>query len=171
MAPSSKYINRDSATGLLAEVQPISVSAGAGDASKLFQLDANGLIDPSFMPSGIVADSVTANANGAITAKDLCYMEAAGTIARATAAVSGFATIGFAQTTVSTGNPVVMQLEGKITGLTGLTVGARYYLSSTTPGGLVATPVTGTGKLHQFVGTAVSTTVLNFEPDDAIVLA
>lgn len=158
--------------GRSTEVQPITTSAGAGDASKMIQTDANGLIDPSLMPTGIVADQVTANANGTITARDLVYLEAAGTIARASAAAAGNQCIGWATSSVTTGQPVTMQLEGKITGLTGLTVGSRYYLSDVTPGGLLVSPgPSGAGKLGQFVGTALSATVLNFEPDDAVLLA
>lgn len=157
-------------TGRVSEVQPVTTSAGAADATKMIQLDANGLLDASLMPSGIVADQDTANANGTISARDLVYKEAAGTIARASAAAAGNQAMGWATSSVTTGQPVVMQLEGKITGLTGLTAGARYYLSDSTPGGLTATPVTGSGKLSQYVGSALSTTVLNFEPDDAILL-
>lgn len=165
----AKYLERNVASGRVAEVQPVVTSAGAGDASKIPQLDANGLLDPSLMPSGIVADQFTANSNGTITSKDLVYLEAAGTIARASAAAAGNAAMGWATSGVGTGVPVTMQLEGKITGMSGLTAGSRYYLSET-PGAITATPVAGSGKLHQYVGTALSTTVLNFEPDDSILL-
>lgn len=159
-------------SGRVAEVQPITTSAGAGDATKMIQTDANGLIDPSLMPSGIAPDQQTANANGTITAKDLVYMEAAGTIARATAAAgTPQQAMGWAQTSVTTGQPVTMQLEGRITGLAGLTTGSRYYLSDVTPGGLLIAPgPVGSGKLAQYIGTALSTTVLNFEPDDGVLL-
>lgn len=158
-------------TGRLTEVQPITTSAGAGDASKMIQTDSNGLLDASLMPSGITADQITANANGTISAKDLVYMEAAGTIARASGAAAGNQAMGWATSSVTTGQPVTMQLEGKISGLTGLTAGSRYYLSDVTPGGLLIAPgPSGSGKLAQYVGSALSTTVLNFEPDDAVLL-
>lgn len=159
-------------TGRVAEVQPVTTSAGAGDATKMAQLDANGKWDSSLMPSGITPDQKTANANGTITAKDLVYMEAAGTIARATAA-SGTPQqcMGWATTSVTTGNPVTMQLEGIVSGLTGLTAGSRYFLSDVTPGGLLISPgPVGSGKLAQYIGTALSTTELNFEPDDGVLL-
>lgn len=166
----SKFISWIS--GRLTEVQPITTSAGAGDASKMIQTDSSGLIDASLMPSGIVPDQFAGTSNGAITAKDLCYVEAAGTIARATAASpTPQQCIGWATSSVATGQPVTIQLEGKITGLAGLTVGARYFLSDVSPGGLLVAPgPTGAGKYAQWVGTAVSATVLNFEPDDAILL-
>lgn len=157
-------------TGRVSEVQPIVTSAGAGDASKMIQTDSNGLIDPSLMPSGITPDQKSGTSNGSITAKDLCFVETAGTIARATAAAgTPQPTIGYALTSVATGQPIVIQLEGKISGLTGLTPGARYFLSDVTPGGLLIAPgPTGAGKISQFVGTALSATELNFEPDQAI---
>jgi hypothetical protein len=48
-------------------------------------------------------------------------------------------------------------------------LGARYYLS-TTPGTITATPVTGSGRVDQYVGTALAATELNFEPDDGVTL-
>ena len=45
------------ADGSLAEVQPVVSSAGAGDAGKVAQLDANGRWDVSTMPTGIGADT------------------------------------------------------------------------------------------------------------------
>lgn len=159
-------------SGRVAEVQPVTTSAGAGDATKMVQLDANGLLDQSLMPSGLTPDQQTALANGTITAKDLVYMEAAGTITRATAAAgTPQQCMGWAVASATTGNPVTMQLEGRITGLTGLTTGSRYYLSDVTPGGLLISPgPVGSGKLAQYIGTALSTTVLNFEPDDGVLL-
>lgn len=159
-------------TGRVSEVQPITASAGAGDASKMIQTDSNGLIDPSLMPSGITPDQKAGTSNGTITAKDLCFVEAAGTIARATAAAgTPNQCIGYALTSVATGQPITIQLEGKLNGLSGLTPGSRYYLSDVTPGGLLIAPgPVGAGKISQFVGTALSATELNFEPDDAIAL-
>lgn len=154
-------------TGRVSEVQPIVTSAGAGDASKMIQLDSNGLLDASLMPSGITPDQKAGTSNGSITAKDLCYVETAGTIARATAAAgTPKECIGWALTSVATGQPITIQLEGKISGLSGLTPGARYYLSDVTPGGFIIAPgPSGAGKILQFIGTAVSATELNFEPD------
>lgn len=168
----AKPLERNSTSGKVTEVQPVTTSAGAGDATKLVQLDSNGLLDASVMPSGIVADQFAGTSNGTITANDLCYVETAGTIARASAAAPATAPgqLGWARSSVATGQPITIMLEGRILGLSGLTPGARYYLSDSVPGGLTATPVTGSGKVHQYVGSALSATVLNFEPDDPITL-
>lgn len=163
MTATSKYLYRDSTSGQVQEAQPQTTSAGAGSANLLFQLDAAGRIDSSFLPVGVVADVYNANASGAITAGDMCYVTSGGLIARASAAVAGNGAWGFSLTTVTTGNPAVIYFAGSDTAVSALTAGSRYYLSDTTPGAITATPVTGSGKLHQFVGYALTTTRLIFD--------
>lgn len=155
------------------QVIPITVSTGAPDASKMAQTDSNGKWDLSLMPTGIAPDQKTANSNGAIATRDLCYVETAGTIARATAA-SGTPkeATGWATSSVSTGQPVTIQSEGIIPGFSGLTPGAAYFLSDVTPGGILIDPgPVGSGKIAQFIGYAESATEINFEPDRAAWLA
>lgn len=157
--------------GKLQLITPGVISAGAGDAAKMFQTDSNGKWDQSLMPSGIAPDQKTANANGTISAKDMIYMEAAGTWARASAASGGNEATAWAVNGASTGQPVTGQDEGIIGGFAGLTPGAAYYLSDATPGGIMIAPgpVTAlTGKIGQYVGSALSATELNFEPDRAV---
>lgn len=69
------------------------------------------------------------------------------------------------------GQTALVYLEGRNTALTGLTAGTRYYLSADTPGAVTATPVTGAGKRHQFLGRALSATSISYEADDSITLA
>lgn len=167
---ADKY-NRISGSGLV-ETAGTVTSAGVGNAGNILALDANGLIDPSCMPSGITPDQISGTSNGAITAKDMCYVEAAGTIARSTAAAgTPKGAMGWALTSVATGQPITIQLEGKIVGLSALTVGSTYFLSNTTPGGITTTPPSATGELWQPIGQALSATVLNFEPDTPILRA
>lgn len=172
MTATSKYLYRDSTSGQVQEAQPLSTSAGAGSSGLLAQLDSTGRFDASFMPVGVTADVYNANANGAISAGDLCYVDSGGLIARATGAVSGHPAIGFSLTAVTTGNPATIYFSGSNTAVSGLTQGSRYYLSDTTAGGIVSTPVTGSGKLHQYVGIALTATRLIFDrSEDAVVLA
>lgn len=157
--------------GKLQLTTPGVISAGAGDAAKMFQTDGAGKWDISLMPTGIAPDQKVANANGTISARDMIYMEAAGTWARASAASGGFEATAWAVNGAATGQPVTGQDEGIISGLSALTPGAAYYLSDATPGGIMIAPgpVTSlTGKLGQVVGTALSATELNFEPDRAV---
>lgn len=167
----NKYLERNPGTGQLTEVIATQTSAGAADAGEIPALDATGRLDPSMMPVGITADTKTYNASGNLSAGDLVYITAGSLIARASAAVAGNAAMGFVLAASLSGAPATIYFEGRDTALAGLAPGSRYYLDSATPGGITTVPVTGTGKMHQFVGYAISATELDFEPDDAIVLA
>ena len=77
----------------------------------------------------------------------------------ATKPVNGWAPAGIASAASGT-----IQGPGTlITGLSGLTPGVPYYLS-TTGGGLIATPPSSSGNLVQHVGVALSATALFFYP-------
>lgn len=162
-------------SGRRSEVTALQTSAGAGDADKIVATGPGGTLDPSLMPPGIVPDQFAGTSNGAITIRDLCSVDlTTGLISRASAAAGGKQCDGWAQSSVATGQPITIQLEGKLTGLSGLTPGARYFLSDSTPGSYMIAPgpvTTTAGKLAQYIGTAMSATVLNFEPEDSTVLA
>lgn len=171
MAVTSKYLYRDSTSGQASEAQPITTSAGAGDANKIAQTDSAGRFDQSLMPVGVTPDVVVSTASGALSGGDLVYVTSGGLISRASAAVAGNMAIGFVLVASLTGAAATAFFSGRNTAVTGLTVGARYYLSDTTPGAITSTPVTGSGKLHQYVGTAVSATSLAFDRiSDAVLL-
>lgn len=167
----AKFLERNSTSGQVTEVQPINTSAGAGDAGKMIQLDAAGLINANMMPVGIVADTFTSTASGALSAGDMVYLTSGSLIARASAAAAGNPAIGFVLVASSNGAAATIYFEGRNTGVSALTPGTRYYLSDATPGGLISTPAVGAGKLHQYVGTAITATSLAFESDRAILLA
>jgi hypothetical protein len=71
---------------------------------------------------------------------------------------------------VTSGQNATVYFEGNISGLSSLTPGARYYLSAT-PGGVTATAPSTATQLKQFIGKAISTTEISFEPEDGLVLA
>lgn len=167
----AKFLERSSTSGQVAEVQPITVSGGAGDAAKVAQTDSAGRLDASLMPVGIGADTFTSTASGALSAGDAVYVTSGSLIARASAAVAGNQAIGFVLVASAPSAAATIYFEGRNTGVTGLTAGSRYYLSDATPGGITLTPVTGAGKLHQYVGNAITSTSLAWEAEDAVVLA
>jgi hypothetical protein len=74
---------------------------------------------------------------------------------------------GFVTASYSSTNPVVVFYSGLLTGTSGLTAGARYFLSAS--GTESTTPPTLTGQLSQELGVAISTTALLFEPGPAII--
>jgi hypothetical protein len=159
--------------GRIQELATIQTSAGAADADKIPSLDAQGRLDASMMPTGIGADTANLQASEAIGAGDKINIhDVAGAfrMRRADAAAAGKEADGFVISAVASGASGLAYLEGRITGLSGLVPGARYYLSDSTPGGQTVTPPVGAGKVVQFLGKAVSATELNFEPDDGIVL-
>jgi hypothetical protein len=108
---------------------------------------------------------VTATAGEAISAREVVYMAdgSSGTTAgrwyKADADAIGTSIsakmVGLATTAIASGSTGTVRLSGRITGLTGLTAGTEYYVS-TTAGALTATPVQNL----RFVGAAESTTVL-----------
>lgn len=166
----AKPLERDATSGKFTETQPVVTSAGAGDAGKLAQLDSSGKFDASAMPVGFGVSTFVANASGNLAAGDAVYVNASSLIARASAATSGNPTIGFVLLSATSGASATMYRSGDNTAVTGLTPGSRYYLSDSTPGGITATPVTGSGKLSQYVGNALSATSLAWNPDDATLL-
>lgn len=168
---ADKYLRRDAVTGVTTETEATDVSAGVLDAGEVVALNAAGEIDATMLPANIGVTQKSVIAAVALTANDLVYVDGAGDADLASAAVAGNATCGFAATTVIALDPVVVLFEGVVSGFVGLTPGARQYLDDTVPGGIVSVPVSGTGKLHQFIGKAISTTEILFEPDDAILLA
>lgn len=148
-------------------------SAGASDAGKIVKLDSEGRLNLNMMPSGIAPDTKDMTATEALSAGNLINVfDSTGGKARkadATAA-NKFHAVGFVLDSVSSGQPAKVYFEGVITGLSGLTIGAKYYLSETA-GAITTTAPTSSGALVQFVGTAISATELSFEPNQHYILA
>jgi hypothetical protein len=153
------------------EVVATTTSAGSADAGKIVGLDPAGRLDSSLMPVGIGADTYTGNAFEALTAGAFVYIKADGTVANASAASGGVAAVGFVLAASASGASAVVYFEGRNTAKTGLTVGTTYFLSDTVAGGVMTTPPSGTGKLYQVVGTAISSTSLNTEMSQAVIRA
>jgi hypothetical protein len=171
---TDRFLERNSASGLVSEKLGLVQSTGSTDAGRLISTGADGKIDPTLMPPGVAADTVLLPAMEALSAGNFIYIRIDGTtpkVAKASAAVGGTYACGFVLDTVNAGQNVLVYFEGRNTGLSGVIPGARYYLSDTTPGGVKTTPVTGAGKLHQFLGMGATTTSINTEMDDPILLA
>lgn len=99
-----------------------------------------------------------------IAARDVVYISSADNVspADASAAASSYA-IGFAIASASAAASVVVREAGLLTGFTGLTAGARYYLSASTPGAVTATIPTATGNTVVQCGYAKSTTAMKIQ--------
>lgn len=156
----------------IAEKEATVVSAGAGDAGELVALDAAGKLDPSVLPSGIGPDTQSIEASENLAAGDLVNIHDVGGAWRVRKADASSITTrawGFVKAAVTSGNQATVYFEGSNDVLSGLTPDP-YFLSETA--GLVTdTPPTTSGAIVQGVGVSASATVLNFEPQQPIVLA
>lgn len=170
MANDGKYLTIEG--GRQKQELALQESAGAGDAGKLVRLDGSGRFDNSMMPLGLASDSRTITTSEALSAGDMVNVwNSTGLKARkADATASGKEANGFVIAAFGSGAAATVFFEGTVSGLSGLTVGARYYLN-TTAGAITAAPLSGSGNVHQYIGTALSATELTFEPDDGIILA
>lgn len=157
--------------GVQTEVQPVNSSAGAPDAGKVMQLDAAGLIDVTLLPaaalSGIITKSIVASET--IAAGDLINIfDNAGTLnvrkADATDAnkpPNGFVLAGISATVAGT----VYLGNGINTAVSGLTIGADYFLSEVTPGAVTTVAPSTAGNVIYRVGRASGTTELVYTDD------
>lgn len=120
-----------------------------------------------------VSGSETYTAGEAIAAGDLVYVSASGTVMNADANTAAKKAVGFAPSAISNGaSGTVIFNDGKLT-TTGLTPGALYFLSNTTPGAFATygSLTFGTNDIQQCVGIAESTTVLRFSAGPTILTA
>lgn len=167
----AKYIALSS--GQLSEVQPITSSAGAGDANKIPQTDSGGKLDITLMPNGLVAETTTAVASEALAAGDFVnFWNNAGTLNVRKADASGGnakKADGFVKSAVSSSATATVYYGNINDQVSGLTVGSIYYLSAT-PGGITTTAPSTSAHIVQRVGKAVSATQILVEIQDTITL-
>lgn len=169
--PAKSFARR--VAGVWREVLGVVTSSGAANAGDIPALDDTGHLDPSVMPVGYGADVKVLTASEALSATNLVSVWSnSGTesVRKADASAEGKPANGFVLDAATSGGTVTVYFGRKITGLTGIVPGQRYFLA-TTPGGFTATPVTGAGRIDQFIGTGISTTEIAFEPDDYVVKA
>lgn len=152
--------------GKTKQVFAILASAGAGDSGKIPALDAAGRLDNSFMPLGIGAATNEAVASEALGAgKFVNFFNDGGVFsARLADNSNGRPAHGFVETAFSAAaTATVYPLDGVNANLTGLTIGAEYWLG--TAGGVISTAldpadVANVNKVCQSLGEAKSATEL-----------
>lgn len=151
-------------SGIPTEVEATVTSAGAADAGKIVALDAAGLLDASVMPAGIGQNVDTVASSENLAAGDFVNLyNNAGTInCRKADADNARPAHGFVKAGVtSPANATVYGLGELNDQVSGLTVGAAYWLS-TTAGGVTTTPPSGTANIVQPLGVAKSATAIRF---------
>lgn len=168
-----KYVGID-ASGTDAEVAFKQTSAGAADAGKGVGLNSAGKIDDSMLPSDST-NSITASEGMTAPAMVNVHSSSGAKVryADASAASAAKRVTGYIVDNVLNAAAVNVYFGAGdiVPGLSGLTPGADYFLSGSTPGAITATPVTASGQILQKVGTAVSATELRFEPGEPIIRA
>lgn len=118
--------------------------------------------DPAGLETGIGAggtvDKVTQTAHGFTEGEILYYTGSA--YARALANAANTSEIVGMVSRVIDVDTFEVTLEGKVTGLSGLTAGEAYFLSPTVSGAITATEPTVLGHVSLPIGVAISTTVI-----------
>ncbi len=167
---ANKYIAL--VTGILTQIEGLVTSAGAADAGKIPATDSAGRLSATLMPVGVgvLAKSIVSSEN--LAARDMVnvYNDAGTLKVRKADANNAMPAHGYVTAAVvSPAAGDVFFDVGIISGFTGLTPGARYYLSETA-GEVTLTPPSTAASLVQFIGVALSATELEFDPKDHIVL-
>jgi hypothetical protein len=145
-------------------------AGGSGNENKIPSLDAAGKLDITMMPTGIGADTVTAEASEALSAGNFVnlYVDTTLKVRKADATAAGKEANGFVLSAFDSAATATIYRQGVNTQLTGMTIGARQYLA-TTPGSRTETAPSTTGNVVQFLGKATSATELFFEERDVMI--
>lgn len=154
------------------ELEGLQTSSGAGDAGKIPALNSSGKLDITMMPSGVGTPTQSETAGENLSAGDLVYYNTSDSnkLYKADADAIGKKAVGYVLAAATTGNAAVIYLEGINDQMSGLTKGLDYYLSATA-GGVTTTKPSTAGQIVQYVGTAISTTALAFNPQLPIEIA
>ena len=155
---ADKFLTLDDSNGLV-EKAP-AATGGSGSENRIPVLNSSGRLDQTMMPEGVASEQKIGNAFETITAKDLVYFKSDGTVAKASNASGGHYAQGWANNGGTAGQPITVNFESTISGLSGLTPDAVCYLGAA--GAITQTIITGANTLYQEVGLAISATELNF---------
>lgn len=153
--------------------QLAATDGGTANAGLIPALDANGRLTAAMMPSGFGADADTLVASEAIAAGayvNIYSNAGVATIRNAVASAVGFKAHGYVLAPVASGTSGVVMFDDNNTAVTGRTPGDQY-LSATTPGQTTVTPPTGVGVIRQFLGVAVSPTIIHSAITPPLILA
>lgn len=152
-------------------VEATVISAGAGSNGEIVALDSGGRIDVSVLPVGVGPDVTSIITSEALVAGDYVniYNNSGTPNARKADASNDRPAHGFVRDAFSSSATAIVYFEGPNDDKSGLTPGARQYLS--TAGGVTATaPVLPGSVISQFLGIAINATTINTDIADEIVL-
>lgn len=168
-----KYMSRSGGKNVL--VAATQASAGAANAGDIVALGADGKIDSSMVTGGSGPSTRPIVASEAIGAGKFVniYANAGVLNVRLADNSNNRPANGFVLTAVaSAGTAAVYDLDAVNSGLSGLTIGADYYLG--TAGGVITPALDSTtataGSIDQKLGVALSLTELDTDDHDYVVL-
>lgn len=145
-------------------------SASPGN-SKLYGTNGSGTKGWYDQPT---SGAETYTAGEALSAGDLVYISAAGTVMKADANTASKAAVGFVPSAISNAaSGTVVFHDGKITGLSGLSTGTKYFLSNTVTGGFgtYGSITYAAPDIQQCIGIAESTTIMRFWAGETILIS
>lgn len=159
--------------GKTTEVAGTTSSTGVAEAGKIVALGADGKLDITLMPAGLVDETDLLTAGEALSAGNYVYISSVDSkVYKADASNVAKGAIGYVLASAAANASVRVYYEGANTGISGYTPGVRYYLSTTPGVGTDTVPTYAAGyRIAQYLGIPVTATKLVFEADDVIVLA
>ena len=158
------------------EVIAITTSAGAADGGKIPATDlTTGRFHLSLMPTGIAPVTKPAVASETIPAGgwvNLYNNSGVLSVRKADGSASGKEINGFVLAAYTSGQTADVYEEGTNDQLTGLTIGADYWLDPATPGMIVTPQPTYTaGQVDQYAGFATAANELHFVHSTPVIRA
>lgn len=137
-------------------------ASATGTANAIPAGDATGRLDISWMPLGVGAETVVAVTTDNLAAGDFVNLYLNGgvnTIRKADATTNAKPAYGFVTAITTAPASATMYILGvNNSSVTGLTIGTKYFLDKTVPGGLTSTPPAVAGNIVQEIGIATTTT-------------
>ena len=149
----------------------VSSSSGPSEAGEFPVLDSSGKIDSSLLPNGIGTDAVSAEAAETLAAGDFVYFNATGQLLKADASEIAKQARGFVPEGITSGQTGNVFFDDTNASVTGLTPGATYYLSDSTPGAIDTVAPTTTGSIVQRVGFASTAATLHVDIEEPVKLS
>ena len=153
-------------------VRSSDASAGAANAGDIVSLNSQGQIDSSMLPDADVSNVVSFEN---LVAGDYVNLFLDGGVIKARKAdnSNGRPAHGYVKDTVTAPAAINVFYESANSNLSGLTIGGRVYLGTT--GSVIQTPldiddVLNDGKIHQYLGIAVSVTEVNTDIEDCVTI-
>jgi hypothetical protein len=149
----------------------IGVSTGAPDANKIAMTDSSGRFDASLMPSGIGAATQAMTASEALAAGDFVniYSNAGVPNARKADNSNNRPANGFVLAAVANAGTATVYLGGMNNARSALTPGLLYFLG--VAGAITTTAPSTVGAIIQEIGSASSSTTIQFDFDAPVVIA